>query len=55
MKELKILNDKTNTILEFKIKRYAELLGDTYLVFTLPTVYSPIYHYANRRRGYVTN
>ena len=42
----KNLNEKTNTILEFKIKRYAELLGDTYLVFTLPTIYSPIYHYA---------
>ena len=41
----KNLNEKTNTILEFKIKRYAELLGDTYLVFTLPTIYSPIYHY----------
>ena len=48
----KNLNEKTNTILEFKIKRYAELLGDTYLVFTLPTVYSPIYHY-NTEEGVV--
>ena len=27
----------------FKIPRYAELLGDTYLVVTLPTIWSPIY------------
>ena len=29
---------------KFKIKRYAELLMDTYLVITLPDVWSPIYH-----------
>jgi len=51
----KNLNEKTNTILEFKIERYAELLGDTYLVFTLPTVYSPIYHYATEEGPTVTN
>ena len=51
----KNLNDKTNTILEFKIKRYAELLGDTYLVFTLPTIYSPIYHYATEEGPGVSN
>ena len=27
----------------FRIKRYAELLMDTYLVVTLPTIWSPIY------------
>ena len=27
----------------FKMKRYAELLMDTYLVVTLPTIWSPIY------------
>jgi hypothetical protein len=41
----KILNDKTNTVLEFKIPRYAELLHDTYLVINLPDIYSPIYNY----------
>lgn len=28
----------------FKIKRYAELLMDTYIVLTLPDIWSPIYH-----------
>jgi len=28
----------------FKIKRYADLLMDTYLVMTLPDIWSPIYH-----------
>ena len=41
----KSLNEKTNTILEFKIPRYAELLHDTYLVVNLPNIYSPIYHF----------
>ncbi len=41
----KILNEKTNTILDFKIPRYAEMLYDTYLVINLPNIYSPFYHY----------
>ena len=41
----KILNDKTNTILQFKIPRYSELLMDTYFVFNLPDIYSPFYHF----------
>ena len=41
----KSLNEKSNTILEFKIPRYAELLHDTYLVVNLPNIYSPIYHF----------
>ena len=41
----KSLNEKTNTIVEFKIPRYAELLYDTYLVINLPNIYSPIYHF----------
>lgn len=41
----KSLNEKSNTILEFKIPRYAELLHDTYLVINLPNIYSPIYHF----------
>lgn len=28
----------------FKVKRYAELLMDTYIVLTLPDIWSPIYH-----------
>lgn len=32
-----------NSTFVFKIKRYAELLLDTHLVFTLPDIYSPIY------------
>ena len=42
----KILNEKTNTTLEFKIPRYAELLNDTYLVINLPTIYSPFYNFS---------
>ena len=41
----KILNEKTNTVLEFKIPRYAELLSDTYLVINLPNIYSPFYNF----------
>ena len=41
----KNLNLKTNTVLDFKIPRYAELLYDTYFVITLPNIYSPFYHY----------
>ena len=41
----KILNQKTNTMLEFKIPRYAEMLHDTYLVITLPNIYSPFHHF----------
>ena len=41
----KSFNEKTNTIMEFKIPRYAELLYDTYLVIDLPNIYSPIYHF----------
>ena len=42
----KILNPKTNTILDFKIPRYAELLYDSYFVVTLPNIYSPFFHYS---------
>ena len=41
----KNLNLKTNTVLDFKIPRYAEMLYDTYFVITLPNIYSPFYHY----------
>jgi hypothetical protein len=36
------LDEETDTTFTFKIPRYAELLLDTYLVFTLPDIYSPI-------------
>ena len=42
----KILNEKTNTVLDFKIPRYAELLYDTYLVVNLPNIYSPLYNFS---------
>ena len=41
----KILNERTNTVLDFKIPRYAELLYDTYLVVNLPNIYSPLYNF----------
>jgi len=41
----KILNEKTNTVLDFKIPRYAELLHDSYLVINLPDIYSPLYNF----------
>jgi hypothetical protein len=47
----KSLNEKTNTIIEFKIPRYAELLYDTYLVINLPNIYSPIYHFNTEEGG----
>ena len=41
----KSLNLKTNTVLDFKIPRYAEMLYDTYFVFNLPNIYSPFHNY----------
>ena len=38
------LRPTTDSTFTFKIKRYAELLMDTYLVVTLPNIWSPIYH-----------
>lgn len=34
----------TSSTFQFKVKRYADLLMDTYLCVTLPDIYSPIYH-----------
>jgi hypothetical protein len=48
----KSLNFKTNTILDFKIPRYAEMLYDTYFVFNLPNIYSPFYHYDEPKNGH---
>jgi len=38
------LRPSTESVFTFKIKRYAELLMDTYLVVTLPDIWSPLYH-----------
>lgn len=40
-RDIRLTTDSTFT---FKIKRYADLLMDTYLVITLPHIYSPIHH-----------
>jgi hypothetical protein len=34
----------TSSTFQFKVKRHAELLMDTYLCVTLPDIWSPIYH-----------
>jgi|UniRef100_A0A6C0IPW6 hypothetical protein len=38
----RVLNFTTPTVLDFKIPRYAEMLHDTYVVVTLPHIYSPL-------------
>jgi len=38
----RVLNFTTPTVLDFKIPRYAEMLHDTYVVVTLPDIYSPL-------------
>lgn len=40
----RILRLTEDSVFQFKIKRYADLLMDTYLVVTLPDIWSPIYH-----------
>ncbi len=40
---LRSLRMSEPSLFTFRIKRYAELLMDTYLVVTLPTIWSPIY------------
>ena len=41
LRDLRLTEPSTFT---FKIPRYAELLMDTYIVLTLPNIWSPIYH-----------
>jgi len=41
MRDLRLTEQST---FRFKIPRYAELLMDTYIVVTLPDIWSPIYH-----------
>jgi Major capsid protein N-terminus/Large eukaryotic DNA virus major capsid protein len=38
------LRPTEESVFTFKMKRYADLLMDTYLVVTLPDIWSPIYH-----------
>ena len=38
----RVLNFTTPTVLDFKIPRYAEMLHDTFVVVTLPDIYSPL-------------
>ena len=40
---LRNLRMNESSLFTFRMKRYAELLMDTYLVVTLPTIWSPIY------------
>ena len=44
------LRPTTSSVFKFKIKRYAELLMDSYLVLTLPNIWSPI-HEPNAATG----
>ena len=41
LRDLRLIDQSVFT---FKIPRYAELLMDTYLVVTLPNIWSPVYH-----------
>jgi hypothetical protein len=40
---LRQMGVSTETVYQFKVKRYAELLMDTYFVMQIPDIYSPIY------------
>jgi len=44
LRDLRLTEDSTFT---FKIPRYAELLMDTYIVVTIPDIWSPIHHPIN--------
>jgi hypothetical protein len=41
---LRELRPSEQSIFKFKVPRYADLLMDTYLVMTIPDIWSPIYH-----------
>jgi hypothetical protein len=45
------LRTTTPSVFKFKIKRYAELLMDTYLVVTLPDIWSPFWHPCSETGG----
>ena len=42
-KGLRTLNYKQETVMDFKIPRYAELLNDTYIAITMPDIWSPFH------------
>ena len=44
-RDLRLTED---SVFKFKVKRYAELLMDTYIVVTLPDIWSPIMHPLNK-------
>ena len=46
-KGLRTLNYKQDTVMDFKIPRYAELLNDTYIVITMPDIWSPFHFDTN--------
>ena len=45
---LKTLGLTTPTTYTFRVPRYADLLSDTYLVFTLPNIWSPLHVYKSQ-------
>lgn len=47
-KGLRRLQTSTESIMEFTIPRYADLVWDTYLVLTLPDIYSSVYYHPDR-------
>jgi len=48
VRDLRLTEPSTFT---FKVKRYAELLMDTYLVVTIPDIYSPVYPPCDNTNG----
>ena len=48
VRDLRLTDD---SVFKFKVKRYAELLMDTYVVITLPDIWSPIHNPSNRTGG----
>lgn len=49
------LHTTTETILEFTIPRYADMIWDTYLVVTLPDIYSSVYYHEDRTNSQDTS
>ena len=47
----RMLNPNSDTILTFKIPRYADLLYDSYFVFTLPDIWSPFFFKENEDKS----
>jgi hypothetical protein len=48
VRDLRLTDD---SVFKFKVKRYAELLMDTYVVITLPDIWSPIHHPSDSTGG----